>query len=209
MKATTLLKRQHRQTEKLFAQIERSRDEVKRNALVEQLVEGLMVHMLLEEQVFYPAVREALEDTMLVEEAFLEHHAARGAMQLMLRGGDELVSFEARLKALKEMIEQHVEEEEEELFPEVESAMDEAALKGVGAEMKELEEQAMQAGVQKLLASVPPSPDLQPLTMDATSVSGNGGAAKADARKSSGAASGKARKSSANGANGARAQARA
>jgi hemerythrin-like domain-containing protein len=203
MKATNLLKRQHRQTEKLFAQIERARDEERRTALVEQLVEGLLVHMLLEEQVFYPAVREALEDTMLVEEALLEHHAARGALQLMLRGGDELVSFEAKLKALKEMIEQHVEEEEEELFPEVESAMDEAALKAVGAEMKTLEEQALLAGGQKLLASVPPSPDLQPLTMGAMSVPGNGGAAKAETRKSS--ASGNARKSS----NGAKAHARA
>lgn len=194
MKATNILKRQHRQVEKLFSNIEHARDDGRRMALVAQLADELAAHMLIEEQLFYPTVISRLDDPTLVEEGYLEHHAARGALQLVL-GKTELVSFKAKLKTLKEMIEHHVEEEEGEMFPAVESAIEEEELKTLGAEMKAMFEAAVAAGHQKLLGSVTPAPPLETLSMN--------GHAKNGARKT--AASSRKKSTS----NGSRAQARA
>jgi hemerythrin superfamily protein len=151
MKATSLLKRQHRQAEKLFKQLQRSKDEGERMGLVTELADALTAHMAIEEQIFYPAAQQVLEGkkAVLGEEAVLEHQMAKIALQNVLADGQ--VSFEARLKVLKELIEHHVEEEEEEMFPAVEARMEETELKVLGARMQELHEQAAAAGHQKLL----------------------------------------------------------
>lgn len=164
MKATNMLKRQHRHVEKLFSQIERARDEERRLSLVKDLADELAAHMVIEEQVFYPAAAAVLDDPTMVEEGIVEHYAARAALSVVLTPNGQ-VSFGAALKALKELIEHHVKEEEEDLFPTLETVMDEAAEKALGAEMKALAEQAMAAGYRKVIASVQAAPPLQTLSM--------------------------------------------
>lgn len=164
MKAMTMLKKQHRQVEKLFSQIERARDKERRVSLVKELADSLAAHMLIEEQVFYPAAAAVLDDPTMVQEGIVEHHAARAALSVVLTPNGQ-VSPDAALKALKEMIEHHAKEEEEELFPTLESVMDEGAEKALGAEMKALFEQATAAGYRRVLASVPAEPPLQTLSL--------------------------------------------
>lgn len=151
MKATNLLKRQHRQAEKLMRQILRSKEDAGRTELLTQLADELTAHMVIEEQVFYPAAREVLtgKKEILGDKAVLEHQMAKIGLQNLLSDGP--TSFEARLKVVQELVEHHVQEEEEVMFPEIEARMEEAALKALGAQMQELHEQLVATGHQKLL----------------------------------------------------------
>jgi hemerythrin superfamily protein len=151
MKATNLLKRQHRQAERLFRQITRSKEETERMELMTQLADALAAHMAIEEQIFYPAVQGVLTGKKVVmgESALLEHQMAKMALENVLT--DSALSFEARVKVLKDLVEHHVEEEEQDMFPEVEARMDDLQLKMLGAEMQAMHEQAMGMGHKELL----------------------------------------------------------
>jgi hemerythrin superfamily protein len=129
MKATDLLKQQHRNVEALFAKIEAGEPEA-----LKELASALAAHMTIEHEFFYPESREVDEDAVL--EAFEEHSIAETALKRALATDSEDASFDARVKVLKELIEHHVEEEEGELFPEVEKAIDSAELEAMGAKME-------------------------------------------------------------------------
>lgn len=189
MKATNLLKRQHRQTEKLMKQLQRSKEEGERTEILTQLADGLAAHMMIEEQIFYPAVRDVLtgKKEVLGDAALLEHQMGKIALQNLLADG--ATSFEARLKVLKELVEHHVAEEEEQMFPEVEARMEEVALKELGAQMQELHEQAVAMGHQKMMEQAMAAEDTK------------GGAAQSMQAKPSGGSSA-GTKARANGHNG-------
>lgn len=152
MKATNLLKRQHRMAERLFKQIQRSKDEAERGELVTELANALAAHMMIEERIFYPAAQEVLsgKKALMGETAYLEHMSAKAALANVL--GEGPMSFEARLKVLRELVEHHVQEEEEALFPELEALIDEAQMKELGAQMQEAHEQAMALGHEGIMA---------------------------------------------------------
>jgi hemerythrin superfamily protein len=132
MKATQLLRSQHRDAKKLLVALEKG--ESASQATVEKLVKALGAHMVIEQEIFYPAVKSLKPD--LVLEAFEEHAGAQTMMERLLKTepGDE--SFTARVTTLKEMIQHHVDEEEEDLFPKVEKQMETAELDALGEQMK-------------------------------------------------------------------------
>jgi hemerythrin-like domain-containing protein len=104
--------------EKLFKQAERTEDPSERSDLVREIVKSLELHTRIEEEIFYPAVRrlgtERAEDMVL--EAYEEHHVVK-TMMCELSGADpEDERFAAKLTVLKELVQHHVEEEEEEMF---------------------------------------------------------------------------------------------
>ncbi|MCK6588721.1 MAG: hemerythrin domain-containing protein [Polyangiaceae bacterium] len=184
MKATNLLKRQHRQAERLFRQIQRSKDESERVELVSELATALSAHMAIEEQIFYPAAQQVLsgKKALMGETAYLEHMNAKTALQNLL--GEGPMSFEARLKVLKELVEHHVKEEEEQLFPELEALIDETEMKSMGTRMQETFEQMEVLGHEEIMAQ-----DMQLMAgraeggskATATSAGQNGGGTKARA----------------------------
>lgn len=184
MKATNLLKRQHRQAERLFRQIQRSKDESERVELVSELATALSAHMAIEEQIFYPAAQQVLsgKKALMGETAYLEHMNAKTALQNLL--GEGPMSFEARLKVLKELVEHHVKEEEEQLFPELEALIDETEMKSMGTRMRETFEQMEVLGHEEIMAQ-----DMQLMAgraeggskATATSAGQNGGGTKARA----------------------------
>jgi hemerythrin superfamily protein len=146
MKATKLLEKQHREVEAIFAKLEKSDEQD--TDLVETLADALAAHMTIEHELFYPAAREV--DADLVQESFEEHAIAEVALKRLI-AADSDESFKARVTALKELIEHHVEEEEEEMFPKVEKALDKASLEQLGERMLERFEQVVDAGYQKVV----------------------------------------------------------
>lgn len=139
--AVALLKADHRAVEKLFGQFEKAKSEDRKKALADKICLELRVHMQIEEQIFYPVSREYLKDDDIVDEAVVEHAAARDLMDEIegMSPGEEL--YDAKMTVLQEQIEHHVEEEEGEYFPKVKKTdMD---LKAVGTRMAALKEQLM------------------------------------------------------------------
>jgi hemerythrin superfamily protein len=75
--AISFLTNQHREVEELFKQFEKTEGAQERSRIVEEACAALTVHTELEEQVFYPAVRQALEEGDLLDEAQVEHGVAK------------------------------------------------------------------------------------------------------------------------------------
>lgn len=145
MSAIDLLESQHRQVEKLFAQIENASDEQRKAALFEQIADKLAVHAAIEEHQFYPAVKEKRTEDILLE-AVEEHLAMKRLLAdlLKLDAGDQ--TFDAKIKVLKEEVEHHVKEEESDLFPKVKKILSADELDAVEQEMVAEQEELEAAG---------------------------------------------------------------
>lgn len=117
MDAIQLLEQDHREVESMFKAFQSAEDEDQQAELCARICTALKVHTQLEEELFYPEARDALGQPDMVEEAIVEHQAAKELISEIERmePGEEL--YEARMKVLCEQIEHHVKEEETELFP--------------------------------------------------------------------------------------------
>lgn len=144
MKATDLLKQQHRTVEALFAKIEGGEPEA-----LKDLASALAAHMAIEHEFFYPESREVDEDAIL--EAFEEHSIAETALKRALATDSDDESFDARVKVLKELIEHHVKEEEGELFPEVEKELAVDELEALGEKMQARFDEVLKKGYAAVL----------------------------------------------------------
>lgn len=118
--AIDLLDADHLHVHALF---ERYRDLVRaqaaapqRRALAEEICMELTIHAKLEEELFYPAVREALGDHDLVDEAEEQHGSAREFIAQILAGAPEDALYDARVAVLAEYVERHVRQEREQVF---------------------------------------------------------------------------------------------
>jgi hemerythrin-like domain-containing protein len=148
MNAISLLKTQHRKVEALFKKLEGGRSDPQ--TVLEELANSLAAHMAIEHEFFYPGVKEV--DDEVINEAYEEHSLAELALKRLLSTDPEDEAFDARVTALKELIEHHVEEEEQELFPKVEKALSEETLNAMGKAMKPRFEEVFSNGFE---ATVP------------------------------------------------------
>jgi hypothetical protein len=118
--AIELLKEDHAKVKKAFKEFEkmdRSDTETCRQ-LVTSVCEDLKTHTMLEEEIFYPAVRAAIEDEDIMNEAAIEHETAKMLIeQLENMSGDD-PNYYATFTVLGEYVQHHVKEEEGEMFPE-------------------------------------------------------------------------------------------
>jgi len=143
MKATALLQSQHRKVEALFKKLENGRSDP--SPILEELANNLAAHMAIEQEIFYPRVMQV--DAEVVNESFEEHAVAELALKRLLAAEqDDEETFMARVTTLKELIEHHVEEEEQELFPDVEEKIEEDELAQLGKTMKARFEEVLEAG---------------------------------------------------------------
>ena len=140
-----MLTEDHRKVEEMFEEYESSKDEAddeSKAALVATICLELTMHATVEEEIFYPAARGALdeEDSDLLDEAEVEHSTVKLLIADLadMRPSDDL--YDAKVKVLSEYVKHHVQEEEGEMFPSVrESEMDLAALgEEVAARKQEL-----------------------------------------------------------------------
>jgi hemerythrin superfamily protein len=122
MSALDLLEEDHTQVEGLFEEFEQLEDSGEKQELALKICLALRVHAQIEEEIFYPAVRDAIENTDRIDEAIVEHAAAKQLIAEIeeMDAGDEL--YDAKVTVLNEQVLHHIEEEEDELFPEVESS---------------------------------------------------------------------------------------
>jgi hemerythrin superfamily protein len=118
--AIELLRADHDDVRQLFEDYESLIDDDaavdERQALASRICEALTVHATIEEEIFYPAAREAIDDTRLLDEAAVEHSSARDLIEQIesMTAADDL--FDAKVKVLGEYVQHHVLEEEDELF---------------------------------------------------------------------------------------------
>jgi hemerythrin superfamily protein len=121
--ALELLMSDHRKVEDLFEQFEQEKegDEGTRREIAQQICNELTIHAQVEEELFYPWLRENLEDdeVEMVEEAQVEHNTAKDLIAQIVGATDIDEQYNARVKVLGEYIKHHVHEEENEIFPAV------------------------------------------------------------------------------------------
>lgn len=131
--AITSLRDDHKRVEKLFKQFEKleKNDATpdRKREVVAEIIRELSIHAAVEETVFYPAVRESVEDAVdVVLEGLEEHHIVKWTLsELEGMTGDE-ERYDAKVKVLMESVRHHVEEEEQEMFPTVRDVLGRKAL---------------------------------------------------------------------------------
>jgi hypothetical protein len=155
--AISLLKADHRKVEELFQKYSKSRG--KKAEIAEQICQELTIHTMIEEELFYPACRGAVEDDDL-EEAYVEHDGAKMLVAELSAGTPDDDFFDAKVRVLCEEINHHVKEEEKRggVFSQVKSS---------GVDLGALGRQ-MQARKQEIKAQIEedglPPPTLRTMT---------------------------------------------
>ena len=135
--AISLLKADHRKVEGLFEQFAKAKDNARKQKLAQEICTELTVHATIEEEIFYPAAREAEVEEDLLDEAEVEHASAKDLIAQIqsMSPDDEL--YDAKVTVLGEYVDHHVQEEEGEMFPKCRRAkMDLAGLAEQLAERK-------------------------------------------------------------------------
>ena len=157
MNAIDLLKADHQKVRELLTQLSEttSRATKRRGELLEKIRLELEVHTTIEEEIFYPAFREAGkkgDDEEMYFEA-LEEHRAAGDLVLPDLLSTEVTSekFAGRAKVLKELVEHHAEEEEKEMFPRARQLLDKDMLRELGERMMARKQELMAAGPEMLM----------------------------------------------------------
>lgn len=109
--AITLLKADHREVEKLFAEYEKAANRSRKQSIIGQVAQMLKIHAELEERIFYPAVRQQAEADDKLDEAQVEHDTLKVLIMDLERGRSSEFR-DAKVKVLAEYVKHHVQEEE-------------------------------------------------------------------------------------------------
>ena len=119
--AIQLLTAEHKEVDTLFKEYEKLAEkdgsDEEKETLARQICLMLTVHATTEEEIFYPAAREALDDEDLLDEAEVEHASAKDLIAQIESGSPSDPLYDAKVKVLGEYIRHHVKEEEREIFP--------------------------------------------------------------------------------------------
>ena len=122
MDAIALLKADHEAVSQLFDEFEKSRSVSNKKALVAEICTALSVHAQIEEEIFYPAVKTALKDKLLVPEATVEHAGVKDLIAQLQGVEPDGEMYDAKVKVLSEYVKHHVKEEQSEMFPKAKAA---------------------------------------------------------------------------------------
>ena len=130
--AITLLKADHRKVEELFEKYESARS--KKADIAKHICMELTIHTIIEEEIFYPACKGAVEDDNL-DEAHVEHDGAKVLIAELVEGSPRDEYYDAKVKVLSEEIKHHVKEEEQRggIFSQMKDS--EVDLKALGEQM--------------------------------------------------------------------------
>ncbi len=144
--AIDILTEDHKHVMKMFTDFEKLRldedsDEDAKQILVERTCTELTIHSQVEEEFFYPALREALDDTSMLDEAEVEHGIASQLIAELesMQPDDEL--YDAKFTVLGEYVRHHIEEEQEKIFPKAKKAK--LSLESLGEDIRQRKEELL------------------------------------------------------------------
>jgi hemerythrin-like domain-containing protein len=124
MDAVELLREDHRKVKELFKQFEEAEDTETKKQIAQEAIKELKVHAALEEEMFYPAARQEIDEEEKIDEAVEEHHVAKLLIAELSKMKPTDEHFDAKFTVLAESVKHHIEEEESEVIPEVEGELD-------------------------------------------------------------------------------------
>jgi hemerythrin-like domain-containing protein len=150
MDAIQLLKNDHQTVKGLLEELTQttSRAVKRRTALLKEIQVNLQAHTTIEEEIFYPAFRDAgsKEEAKMYFEALEEHRAAEDlVLPDLINTQPDSEQFSGRAKVLKELIEHHVQEEEKEMFKQAKQLLDKNELQELGERMAERKQELIKA----------------------------------------------------------------
>jgi hemerythrin superfamily protein len=143
--AIAVLSKDHDEVKKLFKQFQKlSRDGARKRDIVREICTALTIHAEIEEEIFYPAVRDALgeKQEILMDEAEIEHSSIKNLVEQVESSGSDDELLAARMNVLCEYVMHHVKEEEGKIFPKAKRAR--LDLDQLGAELLERKTELMQ-----------------------------------------------------------------
>jgi hemerythrin superfamily protein len=148
MDALTLLRQDHDTVKKLLTEIKETTDraEKTRGELFSRIKEELTVHEIIEEEIFYPALKEHPKAKDIVLEGFEEHHVVDEIMGELEATDVTDETWGAKFKVMKENIEHHIEEEEGEMFTQARQVFETDELEQLGERMAELKKVGQEVG---------------------------------------------------------------
>jgi len=139
MNAFELLKKDHKTVSGIFEKLEETTERAvkTREELFGKLKEELDVHAHIEETIFYPVLKKEAETRDITLEGFEEHHVIKILLSELSASPVDTEQWTAKLKVLKENVEHHVEEEEEEMFKSAREVLSKDQIEELGARMEE------------------------------------------------------------------------
>lgn len=147
--AIALLVADHKRVKKMFKTFEKMKEDgapADKQALAQQICDELTLHTQVEEQIFYPATRESIDDDDMLDEAEVEHASAKDLIAQIQAGDPSDPKWAAKVTVLGEYVDHHVEEEENEMFRKARKAkMDLESLGQQIAAMKQSRQEAQPA----------------------------------------------------------------
>lgn len=143
MDAVKLLMEDHRRVEDLIARFESLHERAAKVKIVQELSQELNLHAQEEETIFYPAFRSAAKDEGMVQHALEEHQEVKDLLNSLT---DELSDQEltSKIMELKQLLQDHVQEEEEEMFPKAREALGDSELERLGDRIDQSKPQLME-----------------------------------------------------------------
>ena len=138
--AIALLKQDHRTVEQLFEQFEETEDG-EGIPIAQRVCQLLTIHAQIEEEIFYPAVKQTLEDEELVPEALVEHGSLKALIAQVEGVNPEGEMFDAKIKVMCEFVKHHVKEEQNEMFPKAQKTR--LDMNELGVQLAERKEQLL------------------------------------------------------------------
>ena len=147
--AIQLLTADHKSVKALFQAFEKLKGhedaDDKKDELVQRICAELTVHATIEEEIFYPAVREGIDDDDLMDEADVEHASAKDLIAQLEAASPGDDHYDAKVTVLGEMIDHHVKEEEGEMFPKARKVLSTEEAEILGTRMEQAKNQELKA----------------------------------------------------------------
>jgi hemerythrin-like domain-containing protein len=145
MNALQLLKEDHQRVKKMLDELDSTteRAEKTRKEGLAKLKQELTIHEAIEEEIFYPALKQHAEAKEIVLEAFEEHDVVDAIMSEIEATPTEDETWGAKFSVMKENLEHHIEEEEGEMFDKARKVFDDTTLTQLGEQMQARKEQTV------------------------------------------------------------------
>jgi hemerythrin-like domain-containing protein len=140
MNSLTLLRKDHREVKELLKQSEDA-DTAQKQKLFEQIKSELQVHEAIEEEIFYPALKEHAKTKELTLEAYEEHHVVDQIIGELEQLSPDDETWDAKFSVMEENLKHHINEEEREMFEQAQKVFSDEELDQLGEQMLQRKEQ--------------------------------------------------------------------